>query len=310
MEVTSQPSEPVCNGNTAMETEPGKSSRPGESDSSQAESKFTPDPNDTDPVVHEIPVFVSRGVNCYLFQYPVRPATMPYDNTDVVRARFRPTNQQVELELKLNTDNPNYDRSKGEQIALNTDGCNPGHGQSDRTFQSSVMDKQLLTGARAVTDCGRYAVGILDNNELHLTRVEGMLHLRPSLGYLDKSDRTAKAEGRVATDPDDPTETETKPEAVTVKFARVGDVRDAFEKLILTIQGDPERNKKFKEKSYDYQMKRVEEEPWVEAKFHQMKTGNWEEVSQRMFCGAMDTDVKTLDETPERYLYSLKDPEG
>ena len=41
------------------------------------------DPNDEDPVVHEIPVYLSRGVNCYLFQYPVRPASMPYDKADV-----------------------------------------------------------------------------------------------------------------------------------------------------------------------------------------------------------------------------------
>jgi len=252
------------------------------------------DPSDPDPVVHEIPVFLSRGVNCYLFQYPVRPASMPYDNTEVVRAKFRPNNQQVELELKLNTANANYDRSKGEQIALNTDGCQPGG--PDRTFHSTVMDKQVLSGAAAVTDSGRYAVGILDNNELHLTEVKGMLHLRPSLGYLDKSDRVAKVEGRVAADPDDPTDTveQVKPEAVTVKFAR----------------GDPERNQKYKEKSYDYQMKRVEEEPWVETRFHQMKTKTWEEVSQKMFCGAMENDVKSLDETPERYLYSLKDTEG
>jgi hypothetical protein len=57
-------------------------------------------------------------------------------------------------------------------------------------------------------------------------------------------------------------------------------------------------------------MKRVEEEPWVETRFHQMKTKTWEEVSQKMFCGAMENDVKSLDETPERYLYSLKDTEG
>merc|ERR1719357_1283439 len=217
---------------------------------------------------------------------------MPYDNSEVIRSKFRPQNKQVELEIRLNTSNSNYDRSKGEQIALNADGCQPA--ANDRSFSSSVMDKQTLRGAAPINDPGRYAIGILDNNELHLTEVKGMLHLRPSLGYLDKSDRVAKAEGRVAADPDDPPEPEVKPEAVTVKFAR----------------GDPERNRKYKEKSYDYQMKRVEEEPWVETRFHQLKTGAWEEVSQRMFCGAMEHDVKSLDETPERYLYSLKDNDG
>ena len=40
---------------------------------------------------------------------------------------------------------------------------------------------------------------------------------------MDKSDKTARAEGRVKDDfdnPDDPTE-DTKPQAVTVKFSRV-----------------------------------------------------------------------------------------
>ena len=47
------------------------------------------------------------------------------------------------------------------------------------------------------------------------------------------------------------------PEAVTVKFAR----------------GDPERNQKYRERSFDYQKKMQEEEPWLEARFNQMKVG-------------------------------------
>ena len=65
-----------------------------------------------------------------------------------------------------------------------------------------------------------------------------------------------------------------------------------------------------KEKSYDYQMKRVEEEPWVETRFHHINSATWEEESQRMFCGSMENDVKSLDEKPENYLYSLGDSKG
>ena len=36
-----------------------------------------------DPVIHEIPVYLSKSLNCYVLQYPVRPATMPYDNVEV-----------------------------------------------------------------------------------------------------------------------------------------------------------------------------------------------------------------------------------
>jgi DNA-directed RNA polymerase-3 subunit RPC5 len=117
---------------------------------------------------------------------------------------------------------------------------------------------QVLVGASAAARTGRYAVGVLNDNELHLTALEGVLAIRPSLGYLDRSDTRARAEGRAAADPDDPvdgTAGEVKPEAVTVKFAR----------------GDPERNKKYKEKSYEHHQKMQAEEAWVEARFHQMK---------------------------------------
>jgi len=259
------------------------------------------DQDDPDPVVHEIPVFLAKGIqNLYLFQYPVRPAHMPYDGVEVSNARVRPNNKQVELELRINTTNANYDRSKGEQIALNVDGATtvgggPAREDRPKVFQSTVMDKQVLVGSSAVSRTGRYAVGLLDDNELHLTRLEGVLSLRPSLGYLDKSDTRAKAEGRMAADPDDPVEpTDVKPEPVTVKFAR----------------GDPERNKKYKEKSYDYQKKIQEEEPWVNTRFNQMKGKTWDVESQRMFCSAMDTDVREMDLGPGEYLLSLKDGTG
>lgn len=263
------------------------------------------DQDDPDPVVHEIPVFLAKGIqNLYLFQYPVRPAHMPYDGVEVSQARVRPNNKQVELELRINTTNANYDRSKGEQIALNVDGANTGGGgggggpakeDRPRVFQSEVMDKQVLVGSSAVSRTGRYAVGLLDDNELHLTRLEGVLSLRPSLGYLDKSDTRAKAEGRVVADPDDPVEpADVKPEPVTVKFAR----------------GDPERNKKYKEKSYDYQKKVQEEEAWVHTRFNQMKGNTWDVESQRMFCSAMDTDVREMELGAGEYLLSLKDGAG
>ena len=40
-----------------------------------------------------------------------------------------------------------------------------------------------------------YLTGILNDNELHLTEVKGVLSVRPNLTYLDKSDRRAKQEG-------------------------------------------------------------------------------------------------------------------
>ncbi len=52
---------------------------------------------DDDPIVHEIPVFVAKGLQdqLHVFQYPVRPAHMSYDASNVVQSRVRPENQQV-----------------------------------------------------------------------------------------------------------------------------------------------------------------------------------------------------------------------
>ena len=59
-------------------------------------------------------------------------------------------------------------------------------------FPDGRMDRQVLTSTRTVQDTSRYAVGILDQNELHITPIEGVLSLRPSMEYLDQSDKTAK----------------------------------------------------------------------------------------------------------------------
>ena len=45
-------------------------------------------------------------------------------------------------------------------------------------LSSCPLPLQVLVGASAVSQSGRYAVGLLDDNELHLTGVEGVLSLR------------------------------------------------------------------------------------------------------------------------------------
>merc|ERR1719158_2462639 len=245
-----------------MEAEPIKEETQAEEAAREGRLKVKQEPgegeDDDDPVIHEIPVYLSKSIpKLYLFQYPVRPASMPYDEVEVSRARVKPVNKQVELELRMDTACANYSRSKGEQIALNVDGPPSAREERTRVFQSNVMDKQILAGSSAVEKTGRYAVGILNDNELHLTQLEGVVSLRPSLGYLDKSDSRSKTSA--SSDPDAETQ-DVKPEAVTVKFAR----------------GDPEKNKKYKERSYDYQKKVQEEEAWVHTRFNQMKGNTWD----------------------------------
>ena len=282
------------------------------------EEKYDPNTaDDDDPVVSEMPVYLSKSLQCYLFQYPVRPASLEYDTSLVTRARFRPNNKQVQLEVRLNTNSDNYDKSKGEQIALNTDGVSPGPSTS-RYFSSRMMDKQVLSGERSGGDARRYALARLVDNQLHLSEVQEVLQLRPSLGYMDKSDKTAKAEGRVKDDPDDPdTEEDKQPQAVTVKFSRV---YNSLVESSLSIyktwstQGDSDRVQKIKEKSYDYQMKRQEEEAWTDCEYHGASSEYQREVSQRMLCHQDEEQSESkqnkFQQTHKQYLDQLKKAPG
>ena len=84
-----------------------------------------------------------------MFQYPVKPTSMTYDDSVVVKAKFRANNQQVQLEVRLNTQSENYYRSKGEQIALNTDGAG-----AQRAWGAYFQSRQVLMGQSVETRAG------------------------------------------------------------------------------------------------------------------------------------------------------------
>jgi DNA-directed RNA polymerase-3 subunit RPC5 len=61
---------------------------------------------------------------------------------------------------------------------------------------SDIMDKQILQSTRALSDTSKYAVAVYHDGELHITPLRGVVHLRPSFMYLDKSDKRAKEEAK------------------------------------------------------------------------------------------------------------------
>ena len=52
---------------------------------------------DDDPVVQEVDVFLSKQLSdhLYVFQYPVRPTHMKYDDIPHLSARIKPQQQKV-----------------------------------------------------------------------------------------------------------------------------------------------------------------------------------------------------------------------
>merc|ERR1719309_1921642 len=99
----------------------------------------------------------------------------------------------MEMELGLQTRGPMFDRSKGEQIALNVDGAfRDKRDSEDNFYKSNVMDKLVLTSSKALSDVSRYSVGVMRDNSLHLTPVASVVALRPSFTYLDQADKRGK----------------------------------------------------------------------------------------------------------------------
>nr|XP_005998449.1 PREDICTED: DNA-directed RNA polymerase III subunit RPC5 [Latimeria chalumnae] len=124
-----------------------------------------------DPIIQEIDVFLAKSLaeKLYLFQYPVRPAAMTYDDVSHLSAKIKPKQQKIELELAIDTISPNYCRSKGEQIALNVDGtC----ADETNTYSSKLMDKQTFSSIQAINNISRYAAAIYrKGKELLLLKV-------------------------------------------------------------------------------------------------------------------------------------------
>ncbi|QQP37956.1 DNA-directed RNA polymerase III subunit RPC5, partial [Caligus rogercresseyi] len=189
------------------------------------------------------------------------------------------------LSVALDTLSEDYDRSKGEQIALNVDGVNAT--LSEKDFPNGLMDKQILLSSRAIKDPSRYAIGLISQGKLHLTPLKDILVIRPDLSYLDKSDKTAKSREQ---DFEEAMEGEEEPKQVTVKFAKT----------------DSETLKKNREKTYDYQKKKEFMEKWIPMTYN---SGDSEEAKTEFSKLICDNEEGKVNQDVEggKYLDNFKE---
>ncbi|PNF16672.1 hypothetical protein B7P43_G05410 [Cryptotermes secundus] len=246
---------------------------------------------DDDPVIQEIPVYLSKVLaeKLFLYQYPVRPRGVSYDDSRVIQSCIKPEHQEVKLELALDLRSTNYDTSKGEQIACNVDGIAGSKNEKkteEKFFKNDIMDKQILQSTRALPDTSKYAVAMYHDRELHITPLRGIVHLRPSFPYLDKSDKRAKEEAK---DQGEDLSGEDEAQQVTVKFA----------------QQETERKKRARERSFGYLSKKSAEEPWFETEFHNSHSEKAELERGKLYCTKVDERVNELSLGVEEYLKYL-----
>ncbi|NXH21255.1 RPC5 polymerase, partial [Bucco capensis] len=246
-----------------------------------------------DPIIQEIDVFLARSLleKLYLFQYPIRPASMTYDDVTHLSAKIKPKQQKVELEMAIDTLNPNYCRSKGEQIALNVDGtCT----DETSTYSSKLMDKQTFCSSQAASNVSRYAAAVYKKGELHLTPLHGILQLRPSFTYLDKADAKHR-EREAANEGGDSSQDETEDDVkqITVRFSRP----------------ETEQARQRRVQSYEFLQKRQAEEHWVHLHYYGLKDSRSEHERQYLFSQGHGLAENTeLIKSPSEYLMMLMPP--
>ncbi|XP_048869329.1 DNA-directed RNA polymerase III subunit RPC5 [Brienomyrus brachyistius] len=248
---------------------------------------------DDDPIIQEVDVYLAKSLAgmLYLFQYPVRPATMTYDDTPHLSAKIKPKQQKVELEMTIDTMSPNYCRSKGEQIALNVDGTSS---EDSNTYSMKMMDKQSFSSIQATTNTSRYAAAVFRKGELHLTPLQGILQMRPSFSYVDKADNKHR-EREAANEGGDSSQDEAEEDVkqITVRFSRP----------------ESEQARQRRIQSYEFLQKKQAEEPWVHLHYYGIKDGRSEHERQYLFCQSMGMSENTeLVKTRSEYLSMLMPP--
>ncbi|CAB3224412.1 unnamed protein product [Arctia plantaginis] len=249
-----------------------------------------------DPVVQEIPVYLSQALadNLYIYQYPVRPANRDWKDVKVVNASVKPKNKMVRLEIGLDTYSDKYCESKGEQIAINTDGQQESSWhvkEKDKSqyFKRGIMDKIVYESSTPCAENDHYAVAVLQDKELHCTPIQGIIQMRPSYSYYDKQDKRKQDKNK--NDDSDDEDNEPVAKQVTVKFARQ----------------ETEVSKKAKEKSFETMSQRIADEFWYDALWKPSDTDHAELERLKLFS-ATTSDGSALTVRAREYIRDLVPP--
>ncbi|TPX58612.1 hypothetical protein PhCBS80983_g02994 [Powellomyces hirtus] len=143
--------------------------------------------DDGDPIIKEIDVYFSQALadQLCLFQFPTRPH--PFDDqTKPTVGRMKPNTKRFELEIPLQTRSPHYNKERGEELGQGTDNA-PMRGvfDYDDSTPAKLLDKQTLSSS-LLPSHANYMIGVIKDDEIHLTSIGTALQLRTSLYYIDK----------------------------------------------------------------------------------------------------------------------------
>jgi len=197
-----------------------------------------------DPVIGEIPVYLSKalGKELFLLQFPSKTSDCDVLR-DVFKGRIKPTSGIVELTAYLDTESEHYDEIFADNLPSQMD-----ESKCEKTAENgSALNTFTLRGDRNVVEGGfsDYVIAAIEKDGMFLCPVPECIRLQPAFTYLDDNTRAKKGE----TDRND--EEEDLP--VTVKFAH---------RSVLANERITRAEEIMK------QMKREEQESWYHLQYH------------------------------------------
>ncbi|KAG0171062.1 DNA-directed RNA polymerase III subunit RPC5 [Apophysomyces sp. BC1034] len=246
--------------------------------------------DDEDEVLSEIPVYLSNKLSkyLYLFQYPMR--SMPFNERNgPCAARVKPHAKMVELEIPLDIRSDFYNRERGEDFAM---GMNDktiktaydrrmeeheeeqmmGHSYNrNKKKEEELLDKMTLTSTVVPTQT-QYLVGVLHQDELHVTPIRSMVQMRTGFSYIDKIDEKWKAANKRIQDQEKLEEKTKKPE-ISAKATAVQISLKNSEN-----EGSGRRN------LYSMAVHNAEDEQWMPVAYYNERTPQAETVYESLYA--------------------------
>uniref|UniRef100_A0A2P2HZJ5 DNA-directed RNA polymerase III subunit RPC5-like n=2 Tax=Hirondellea gigas TaxID=1518452 RepID=A0A2P2HZJ5_9CRUS len=245
-----------------------------------------------DELVDEIPVFLCSSEYGTLYQlvFPSHlPQTLAMDG-NIIQARLRPNCKQIELVQRISVDAV-YNRSQGEQLALNVDGAHRDlRDNNDNKFPSGMMDQAVLRSEGLLHDKGQYAVGrLIPNFGFTICPINAMMPITPKHDYIDQAEKRVSDEKKAQEVAEEGSNKSEATKAVTVKFQRT----------------ENEYMKNARERSFMHHQRIILQEPWVTMQYTGMGHSYGNHLAKQIFHCAESEKVDRFHLPPSHFLSLL-----
>ncbi|KAJ2742763.1 hypothetical protein GGI20_004240 [Coemansia sp. BCRC 34301] len=231
-----------------------------------------------DEIVAEIPIYLTRRLakNLHLLQYPQKNSQAKPGELKPSVARFKPIHGQIEMDIPLDVTSAMYSKERGRDLGV---------GLSDN---GRILDIQTLVSVD-IPKSSNYMAGVFREGALHMTPIEKITQLRPSLKYLDRVAEKELAASKLDNDDDDDEDGKPNIKAQTVQV------------MMRTAQAEEALRQQ--QTSVAYIQQRLEEEPWSKLSYFDVGSEESSSVGSKLL--ARHTDNLVCKTTPDEFLTAI-----